>query len=85
LHIEPDFWGYVQQANSDPHAVVAKVTAANPTDCAGYENSAAGFARCLVHMVRVYTPNAKVGHDAGNFLSKTAAYRSAGGTKVCPL
>jgi hypothetical protein len=64
LHLEPDFWGYVQQANSDPHAVAAKVTAANPTDCAGYENSAAGFARCLVHMVRVYAPNAKVGLHA---------------------
>jgi hypothetical protein len=64
LHIEPDFWGYVEQMNADPHAVPAKVAAANPTDCAGYEDSAAGFAKCLIHMVRVYAPKAKVGLHA---------------------
>lgn len=64
LHIEPDFWGYVEQSNADPRAVPAKVTTANPTDCAGYENSAAGFAKCLIHMVRVYAPSAKVGVHA---------------------
>jgi len=64
LHIEPDFWGYVEQLNADPHAVPAKVASANPTDCAGYENSAAGFAKCMIHMVRVYAPSAKVGVHA---------------------
>jgi len=64
LHIEPDFWGYVEQLNSDPHAVPAKVTTANPADCAAYENSAAGVAKCMIHMVRVYAPNAKVGLHA---------------------
>jgi hypothetical protein len=64
LHIEPDFWGYVEQSNADPHAVPAKVTTANPTDCAGYENSAVGFTKCLIHMVRVYAPSAKVGVHA---------------------
>ncbi len=71
LHIEPDFWGYVQQLNSDPHAVPAQVTTADPTDCAGYENSAAGLARCMIAMVRSYAPNAKVGLHA-----------SAWGTKI---
>jgi hypothetical protein len=64
LHIEPDFWGYVEQSNADPRAIPAKVTAANPTDCAGYEDNAAGFAKCLIHMVRVYAPKAKVGLHA---------------------
>ena len=64
LHIEPDFWGYVEQLNSDPHAVPAKVTTANATDCAGYENSATGVAKCMIHMVRIYAPNAKVGVHA---------------------
>ncbi len=64
LHIEPDFWGYVEQINSDPHAVPAKVTTANSTDCAGYDNSAAGVAKCMIHMVRVYAPSAKVGLHA---------------------
>jgi hypothetical protein len=64
LHIEPDFWGYVEQSNADPHAVPAKVTTANATDCAGYENSAAGVAKCMIHMVRLYAPNARVGVHA---------------------
>ena len=70
LHIEPDFWGYVEQLNPDPHAVPAKVASANATDCAGYENSASGFARCMIHMVRVYAPNAKVGLHASAWGTK---------------
>ena len=64
LHIEPDFWGYVEQLNPDPHKVPAKVASANPTDCSGNENSAAGVAQCMIHMVRIYAPNAKVGLHA---------------------
>ena len=71
LHIEPDLWGYVEHLNSDPRTVPAKVTTANPDDCAGYENSAAGVAKCMIHMVRLYAPNAKVGLHA-----------SAWGTKI---
>jgi hypothetical protein len=70
LHIEPDFWGYVEQLNSDPHAVPAKVAAASPADCAGYEDSAAGVAGCMIHMVRLYAPNAKVGLHASAWGSK---------------
>jgi len=70
LHIEPDFWGYVEQLNADPHAVPAKVTTANATDCASYENSAAGVAKCMIHMVRVYAPNAKVGLHASAWGTK---------------
>lgn len=64
LHIEPDFWGYVRSVNGNPHSVPAAVTSANPTDCADQENSAAGFARCLIAMARKYAPNAAVGLHA---------------------
>jgi hypothetical protein len=70
LHIEPDFWGYVEQQSTDPHAVPAKVTTANATDCASYENSATGLAKCMIHMVRVYAPNAKVGLHASSWGTK---------------
>jgi hypothetical protein len=70
LHIEPDFWGYVEQVNADPHMVPAKVTAANATDCASNENSAAGLAACMIHMVRVYAPSAKVGLHASAWGTK---------------
>jgi len=65
LHIEPDLWGYVRSANGgDPHGVPATVTNTNPTDCPSHANSAVGFARCLISMVRKYAPNATVGLHA---------------------
>jgi hypothetical protein len=70
LHIEPDMWGYVEQLNADPHAVPAAVPAANPTDCPSHESSAAGLARCMVHMVRKYSPQARVGLHASAWGTK---------------
>ncbi len=65
LHIEPDLWGYVRSANGgNPHGVPALVTSTNPTDCPTQENSASGFARCLIAMARKYAPNASVGLHA---------------------
>lgn len=61
LQIEPGLWGFVQEVNENPHSVPAKVAVANPTDCATYENSASGFAACMIHMARIYAPNAKIG------------------------
>lgn len=60
IDLEPDFWGYVRSLGN-PHNVPAKVAAANPTDCATEENSAAGLARCLISMARKYAPNTAVG------------------------
>jgi len=68
LHIEPDFWAYVRNVNSNPHAVPAPVAVANPTDCGAHENSAAGLARCMIAMARKYAPNATVGLHASDWL-----------------
>lgn len=69
LHLEPDFWGYAQQLNANPHLTPAKVTLSNPTDCVAQENSVAGFSRCLIAMARKYAPNAKVGLHASGWAS----------------
>jgi hypothetical protein len=61
IHVEPDFWGYAEQLNADPHKLPAAVAKANPVDCAGQEDSVAGFGRCLIAMVRKYAPNTRVG------------------------
>lgn len=66
VDLEPDFWGYVKSLGN-PHNVPAQVTAANPTDCATEENSAAGLAHCLVSMARKYAPNLGVGMHASCF------------------
>lgn len=70
LHVEPDFWGYAQFVNANPHLTPAKVTAANATDCGSHENSVAGFGRCMIAMVRKYAPNAKVGLHASAWGSR---------------
>ncbi len=64
LHIEPDFWGYAEKANANPHSTPAAVASANATDCATLENSIAGLGQCMVAMVRKYAPNARVGLHA---------------------
>jgi hypothetical protein len=68
LHIEPDFWGYVRNANANPHLLPAPVQGANPADCNTQENSVAGFSRCMIAMVRKYAPNATVGLHASPWL-----------------
>ena len=67
LQIEPDLWGFVRGKNKDPHAVPAQVTAANPTDCAYQENSAAGLGRCMIAMARKYAPHVAVGLHASSW------------------
>ena len=65
LHIEPDLFGYLKAraattTTGQPSDIPAKVTQSNP-DCVGYANDATGFAKCMIHMVRIYAPNATVG------------------------
>jgi hypothetical protein len=73
IHVEPDFWGYAQQAAraaaTDAHGLAAAVASANPADCAGQENSIAGLGRCLVAMVRSHAPNALVSLHASAWAS----------------
>ena len=69
LHIEPDLWGYAQQAGSDPTKLAAAVASANPTDCATLPNTIAGLGRCMIAMVRKYAPGARVGLHASAWAS----------------
>jgi hypothetical protein len=64
FHIEPDFWGYAMQMNTDPTAIPAAVASANSTDCESMPNTIAGMGKCMIAMVRTYAPNAKVGLHA---------------------
>jgi hypothetical protein len=65
VHVEPDFWGYAQQAaraaGVDANGLAASVASANPTDCVAAGESIAGLGRCMISMVRTYAPNALVG------------------------
>jgi hypothetical protein len=61
VNVEPDLWGYIQQAGANvPSAVPAKVGACGG-DVSGYANNAAGFAQAIVHLRDLYAPNVALG------------------------
>jgi len=63
VHVEPDLWGYMQQAHGDNAAAVpVKVAASGFGEVAGYANTAAGFAQALAHLRDVYAPNVVLGY-----------------------
>lgn len=76
LHIEPDLWGYLQfnSTGGDPATRPVQVASANPTDCAGMANNAAGLGRCMIAMARKYAPNAKVGLHASPWATRIDVY-----------
>lgn len=69
LHLEPDFWGYGEHLDADPRAIPAQVKAASPVECGAFEDSLAGLGYCLIAMVRLHAPNARVGIHASGWAS----------------
>lgn len=64
VHIEPDFWGFVQQATGgDP--------AAQPVllheECSGFPGDVSGFGRCWVELARSYAPKVVIGLHASTW------------------
>ena len=70
VQVEPDFWGYAQQVNANPHAIPAKVREAAPADCGGEEESVAGLGKCLIAMARKYAPHVRIGLHASFWATK---------------
>jgi hypothetical protein len=59
LHVEPDLWGYIEQAATHNAGadVPAKVAASGFADVAGLPNTAAGFAQAFVKLRDQYAPH----------------------------
>jgi hypothetical protein len=64
LHVEPDFWGYMQQRASADNAasVPAKVSETGLPELAGLPATVAGFARAIVKLRDTYAPNVVLGY-----------------------
>lgn len=62
LHVEPDLWGYIEQAatGNDAATVQAAVASSGFADVAGYPNTAAGFAKAILHLRDLYGPHVLV-------------------------
>jgi hypothetical protein len=59
LHIEPDLWGYIEQAatGNDASTVPAAVASSGDDDLAGIGNTAKGFAKAFVKLRDLYAPH----------------------------
>ncbi len=64
LHVEPDLWGYIEQAASgnDAATVPAAVASSGDADLAGLPNTAAGFAKAFIHLRDLYAPHVLVAY-----------------------
>ena len=73
VNLEPDFWGYTEQASpgGDPTKLAASVSLA--ADCATLPNTVNGLARCLVQIARKYAPKAYVGFSPSEWGGATIA------------
>ena len=60
LHVEPDLWGYIEQASAtsdDATAIPASVDSSGDAALAGLPNTAAGFAQAVVRLRDQLAPN----------------------------
>jgi hypothetical protein len=64
VHVEPDLWGYVQQAAPGDNAgkVPASVASTGDADLKGLPNNVSGFARAVVRLRDKYAPNVLLGY-----------------------
>lgn len=61
LHVEPDLWGYAQQAHGDDAAKTrAAVASSGDPELAGLPNDLAGFAQAVVRLRDKHAPKALV-------------------------
>ena len=76
INVEPDLWGYVQQAaRGDKAATIpAAVAGSGDPDVAGLPDNAAGFAQAFVRLRDKYAPNVLLGY-----------HMSAWGTMTDPI
>ena len=65
VDLEPDLWGYIQQASSGDNgaSVPAAVTSSGDADVAGLANDATGFAKAFVRLRDKYAPNVLLGYE----------------------
>lgn len=69
LHVEPDLWGYVQQAASgdDAATVPAAVASTGLPALRGLPDTAAGFARALVRLRDRNAPNVRLAYHLSDW------------------
>ena len=69
LHLEPDLWGYIEQAASNDNGatVPAKVGSLGITELAGLPDTAAGFAQGVLRLRDALAPNVLVAYHISDW------------------
>ena len=64
LHVEPDFWGYMEQRSSGDNAttIAARVSETGIAELAGLPSNVSGFARAMIRLRDTYAPNVILGY-----------------------
>jgi hypothetical protein len=71
VHMEPDFFGYLQQqvagSGVAPDAMPARLRFDDVHDCDALPETVAGLTRCVIAMARAIAPQARVGFHASQW------------------
>ncbi len=67
VHVEPDFWGFMEQQSSDPTTLPAVVASSGNSDLVGLPNTVAGMGLAFLKLRDKYAPNAILGIHASSW------------------
>jgi len=67
VHVEPDFWGFMEHQSSDPSTIPAVVASSGNTDLAGLPNTVQGMGWAFLKLRDLYAPNALLAIHASSW------------------
>jgi hypothetical protein len=75
VHLEPDFWGFLQQRRPDPKSQAVLIRTFAP-ECGDLPEDATGMGRCLVRLSRQIAPKVVIGFHASSWAGSPGAVTS---------
>ena len=69
VHVEPDFWGFMEHQSADPTALAAVVASSGDPDLSGLPNTVAGMGLAFLKLRDKYAPNALLAIHASSWAS----------------
>src|SRR5437868_3100352 len=67
VHVEPDFWGFMQQKSADPSTLAASVASTGNADLAGLPDTVQGMGWAFLKLRDKYAPNALLAIHASSW------------------
>jgi hypothetical protein len=69
VHVEPDFWGFMEHQSPDPSTLAAVVASSGNSDLAGLPNTVQGMGWAFLKLRDKYAPNAVLAIHASSWAS----------------